>query len=113
MVEISASLRQTAEKAIRVLSRLGRVEAAYLFGSQVNGTADEWSDTDIAVFMEGVENWDFMTRTDAFILVMDECGHDVEAHLFPASAALHPMKASFAEYIIKHGVMISLESAVV
>jgi len=32
------------------------IQSRYLFGSHVDGTADQWSDIDVAVFMEGVEH---------------------------------------------------------
>lgn len=44
--------------AARTLTRLGVVRAAYVFGSHVGGTADAWSDIDVAAFIEGLEHWD-------------------------------------------------------
>ena len=36
-------------RAVRAIGRSGRVRAAYLFGSQVQGTAGQDSDVDVAV----------------------------------------------------------------
>ncbi len=99
-------IKDKAFQAVSALRRFGAVRAAYLFGSQVEGTADEWSDIDVAVFMDGVENWDIQRRTQAMVLVMDEAGDDVEVHLFPASSLENPERGSFAEFILKHGVKI-------
>ncbi|MHB9027200.1 MAG: nucleotidyltransferase domain-containing protein [Candidatus Latescibacterota bacterium] len=109
MAVLDAGVKDKALVAINTLSRFGAVRAAYLFGSQVEGTADEWSDIDVAVFMEGVENWDIQHRTQAMVLVMDEAGNDVEVHLFPLSSLEKPGRGSFAEYILKHGVRIAPE----
>ncbi len=93
--------------AVEVLSRLGAVHAAYLFGSHVDGTPDQWSDIDVAVFMEGVEHWDIHERAMAMAMVMEKVGNDVEAHLFPISSLDNPPRASFAEYILRHGIRIT------
>ncbi len=46
-------IESRALAAVKVLSALSVVRAAYLFGSHVEGTPDEWSDIDVAVFMDG------------------------------------------------------------
>jgi len=91
---------------VEVLSRLGVVRAAYLFGSHVEGTPDEWSDIDVAVFMEGIERWDIHQHVAAMALVMEKVGSDVEAHLFPASSLDNPPRGGFAQYILHHGIRI-------
>lgn len=106
MAVLDIGIKDKAMLAVKTLSRFGVVRAAYLFGSQVEGTADEWSDIDIAAFMDGVEEWDIRRRTQAMVMVMDEAGDDVEVHLFPVSALENPERGSFAEYILKHGVKI-------
>ena len=93
-------------EAVKSLSGQGRLRAVYVFGSQVEGRADQWSDIDLAAFMEGVENWDMHRRAEVMSNVQFEVGFDIEAHLFPASAFDNLERGSFAEYIIKHGVPI-------
>jgi predicted nucleotidyltransferase len=100
-------IKEKALLAIHILSELSTVRAAYLFGSQVNGNADEWSDIDVAVFMDDIENWDLPHQVSAATRVMAEAGDDVEVHLFPASSLDNPDRGSFAEYIIKHGLKLS------
>ncbi|HDP34364.1 MAG TPA: nucleotidyltransferase domain-containing protein, partial [Candidatus Hydrogenedentes bacterium] len=82
---------------------------AYVFGSQVEGRADAWSDIDVAVFLDGAESWDMQRRAQTMFQVQKGAGLDVEAHLFPSSMLVHPEPASFAAYVIKHGVPLSLE----
>jgi len=106
MATLDAEVRDKALAATKILSRLGAVRAAYVFGSRVEGRADFWSDIDVAAFMEGIENWDLSQRTEAMTLVMKEAGYEVEAHLFPVSALEHPERGGFAEYIVQHGVCV-------
>ncbi|MEW6235631.1 MAG: nucleotidyltransferase domain-containing protein [Candidatus Omnitrophota bacterium] len=103
MDEIREDIKVLSLEAVRILSRMGCVRAAYLFGSQVEGNPGPWSDIDIAVFMEGIENWDIRQRAKAMGRVMIECGADMEAHLFPASVLANPPIGSFAAYILRHG----------
>jgi predicted nucleotidyltransferase len=106
MRTLDTAIESRALAAVEVLSGLGAVRAAYLFGSHVEGTPDRWSDIDVAVFMEGVENWDIHQRAEAMALVMEKVGSDVDAHLFPASSLDDPPRGSFAEYILRHGIRI-------
>jgi predicted nucleotidyltransferase len=106
MGTVDATVENRALAAVEVLSGLGTVRAAYLFGSHVEGTPDEWSDIDVAVFMEGVEHWEIHERARAMALVMEKVGNEVEAHLFPVSSLTNPPRASFAQYILRHGIRI-------
>ena len=99
-------VKEKALSAAGTLSRFGYIRAIYLFGSQVEGRADEWSDIDVAAFMDGAENWDMKKRACIGARVMIEVDSDVEVHLFPASALENPGRGSFAEYILRHGVSI-------
>jgi predicted nucleotidyltransferase len=106
MGTVDAAIENRALAAVKVLSDLGVVHAAYLFGSYVEGTPDQWSDIDVAVFMEGVEYWDIQQRAEAMALVMEKVGSEVEAHLFPVSDLDYPPRGGFAKYILHHGVRI-------
>ena len=106
MGTVDTTIENRALAAVKVLSGLSTVRAAYLFGSHVEGSPDQWSDIDIGVFMNGVEHWDIQRRTSAMVLVMEQVGSDVEAHLFDASILENPPRGSFAEYIRLHGKRI-------
>jgi predicted nucleotidyltransferase len=106
MDTLDPAIENRALAAVKVLSALGVVRAAYLFGSHVEGTPDKWSDIDVAVFMEGVEDWDIHQRATAMALVMEQVGSDVEAHLFPAASLDNPPRGGFAQYILRHGIRI-------
>ena len=106
MRTIDTAIESRALEAVKVLAALGAVRAAYLFGSHVEGTPDQWSDIDVGVFMEGVEDWDIHQSVEAMALVMEKVGSDVEAHLFPASSLDHPPRGGFAQYILRYGARI-------
>jgi hypothetical protein len=106
MATVDTTIERRALAAVKVLSTLGVVREAYLFGSHVEGVPDRWSDIDVAVFMEGVESWDIRRRATAMALVMEMVGSDVEAHLFPVSALDNPPQGGFAQYILRHGARI-------
>ena len=106
MGTVDIAIENRALAAVNVLSGLSVVRAAYIFGSHVEGTPDQWSDVDVGVFMEGVKHWDIRQRAVAMALVMEQVGSDVEAHLFDASALDNPPRGGFAEYILHHGTRI-------
>lgn len=84
MAVLNAEIERRAVEATKALACRGTVIAAYVFGSHVTGRADEWSDIDVAAFMEGIESWDFWHRTQVMAQVQMEVGYDIEPHLFPA-----------------------------
>jgi predicted nucleotidyltransferase len=106
MGTLDTAIERQALAAVKVLSDLGVVRAAYLFGSHVEGTPDQWSDVDVAVFMEGVEHWDIHQHVETLALVMEKVGSEVEAHLFPVSDLDNPPRGGFAKYILYHGIRI-------
>lgn len=106
MGTVDAIIEDRALAAVKVLSELSGVRAAYIFGSQVEGTPDEWSDIDVGVFMETIDHWDIHQRAKAMALVMERVGSEVEVHLFDASALDNPPRGGFAQYILQHGIRV-------
>ncbi len=49
MVALPNSVAQSVEQFLELVQQRQRVEAAYVFGSQVKNSATEWSDIDVAV----------------------------------------------------------------
>ena len=72
------------KKALALVAERGEVVAAYLFGSHVEGTADAWSDVDLAVFVEGAESWGLEDRARVSAEIQGQAGDDIELHFFPA-----------------------------
>ncbi len=106
MVGINDVIEKKVRKVYGTLAKRGHVAAVYLFGSHATGTADEMSDIDLAVFMEGVETWDFVTRAKAFARLQMEIGNDVEPHFFPIKSMEQPDPASFSAWILEHGIRV-------
>ncbi|HUT34229.1 MAG TPA: nucleotidyltransferase domain-containing protein [Planctomycetota bacterium] len=97
-----------ATEALRVLTRYGRVAAAFVFGSQAEGTAGPHSDIDLAAFVEGADDWDVRAEVDICCAVQREAGDDIDLHIFPACALGGAEPASLAEYVQKHGTRLTL-----
>jgi len=107
MQQLDPETERKAKGAIAALSHLTQVVRAYLFGSQVEGTADRWSDIDLAVFVEGLEKWDLHDRARASVQVQKEAGDDIELHFFPARSLREPDPAGFAAWVMAHGVEVA------
>ncbi len=107
MAQLDIAIEERARAAVVSLSRYARVTAAYLFGSQVEGRADRWSDIDLAVFVEGVEAWSLPDRARIAAQVQKEAGDDIELHFFPAKAVQHHHNASFAAWVLQHGLRLA------
>lgn len=109
MALIDPGIEQRAVQALRVLALHMKVCAGYVFGSHVDGTPDAYSDIDLAVFVEDLEAWDIFQRADITALVQSEVGDDIELHYFPAPALEASDPASFAAYVLHHGLPIGGE----
>lgn len=99
---------QRMDRTVEALMRHAQIKAAYLFGSRADGRADEWSDYDVAAFIEGAQSWDLMGLIRFCACVQKEAGNDIELHVFSASDAADPEPASFAAYVLKHGIKLRL-----
>ncbi|MBI2883646.1 MAG: nucleotidyltransferase domain-containing protein [Candidatus Methylomirabilis oxyfera] len=110
MADIDAVIEHRSQYAVEVLSRYTPVAAAYLFGSWVEGSTDEESDIDLAVFLEDIESWDLATRAHTAALVREKAGDDIKLHFLSARSRHQPEPASFAAYVLTHGVPIKPQS---
>ena len=106
MAILDAMIEQRVRRAIDVLARQARVRATYVFGSQVERAAGLFSDVDIAVFVEGLEDWDIRRRARTAALVQKQAGDDLELHFFPAKVLENPPVASFAAHILRNGIPV-------
>jgi predicted nucleotidyltransferase len=80
-----------------------RVEAAYLFGSQVTGKAHEDSDIDLAIFTPDVETLNLVERVHLTSEIALGCDSNLELHLMPSRALAEARPSNFAGYIVAHG----------
>ncbi|MBN1424013.1 nucleotidyltransferase domain-containing protein, partial [Candidatus Fermentibacteria bacterium] len=80
MADITPDVATRVSRVVALLSRRAPVRAAYVFGSQTDGTAHAHSDIDLAVFVEGLRAWDLRRRALAIVQVQKESGDDIEVH---------------------------------
>ena len=106
MAGVDVEMTDRVLEAIKVVAQHAPVRAVYIFGSQVQGAADEWSDVDVDAFVEGAEKWDIWERARMAGDAMLQAGHDIELHFFPADKLEHAHPASFAAYVQKHGLRV-------
>ena len=106
MAVVSTDIKQRAKLAALSLMEFGPVRAVYVFGSHTEARAGTWSDVDVAVFMDGVEYWDYDRIVRASMHVQNCAGFDIETHLMPAKDLALPEPGGFAHYILRHGVHV-------
>lgn len=97
------TIDEVIEKGLAYLRRRVRIEAAYLFGSQLTGETHEYSDIDLAVFSPDVDNMDFFERIRVQSDVALDCDSRLELHLYSSRALANARPTNFAGYIIAHG----------
>ncbi len=107
MARVKDSIELRSRQAASILSRCTKVAAVYVFGSQVEGKADVWSDIDLAVFLENAGSLDIFDRARLSANIQKEAGDDIELHFFSAKSLNEPDPASFAAYVKHHGVQIN------
>ncbi len=93
-------------RVIQLLEDKTEVVAAYLFGSHVDGSADEYSDWDIALFVDNYQWWTLMRQVRISCKIKEAEGDDLDLHFFDASQLPNPSPASFAGWVVKNGVRI-------
>lgn len=108
MAQLNPVIDRKTRAALTAVSRMAHIARAYLFGSQVEGSADRWSDIDLAVFIEGLEKWNLHDRARASAQVQKEVGDDVEVHFLPAQSLQEPEPAGFAAWVMAHGVEVRM-----
>jgi predicted nucleotidyltransferase len=101
-----AEVEPLVSQAADVLADRIRVSAVYVFGSQVSGVTDEFSDIDIAVFSPDVAELGILGRARLGTLARVQVHRDLAPHFFPAWALEDPPKGSFAEHVINTGKRI-------
>ena len=92
------------KSAIKGLTAEIPVAAVYLFGSYLDGSYDDDSDVDLAVYTETVAGLDILRRAKLWSKLQRIAGGwPVELHLFPASALEYPDPKTFAGHIALTG----------
>ncbi len=98
-----ANLGELVDEGLARARERIRIEAAFLFGSQVTGNADENSDVDLAIFSPDVDNLNFVERIHLTSEIALNCDSRLELHLYSSKALANARPTNFAGYIVAHG----------
>lgn len=94
---------ELVDRSLDYLAERIDIAAAYVFGSYVDGTPDEYSDNDLAVFSVDVVRMSLQDRLGLFGEVQKSTGNRVELHLYPAAALANARPTNSYGYLIEHG----------
>ena len=106
MVASQVELASKLDDFVRRLSSAIRVEAVILYGSYAKGTADEWSDIDLAVVspdFEGLSTWQ---RQEAIACATVGRAYRLAPIGYPSSEYHNPGRHSFLREIIRTGRVV-------
>jgi uncharacterized protein len=81
MAPVSTSVMQSVERFLAATQQQARIEAAYLYGSQVRGTAMPWSDIDLALISADFSDNLFQERL-ALMRLAAKIDDRIEPHPF-------------------------------
>lgn len=98
-----ADIETIAGRTVSLVRKRIPVTRAYLFGSQVEGSPDESSDIDIAIFSPAADDMDTLTRVALIVEVERQVGASVELHLYGASQFAEARPTNFFGYLLAHG----------
>ena len=82
------------------------VTEAYLFGSQVSGKADRYSDIDLAIFSPAVKDMDLIARVRFMVEIENNFKEPLELHLYSSDKLKEARPTNFYGEIIKTGARI-------
>jgi len=98
-----ANLQELIDDGLARARERVRIEAAYLFGSQLTDNADEDSDIDLAIFSPDVDPLNFVERVHLTSEISLNCDLRLQLHLYPSRALAEARPSNFAGYIVRHG----------
>ena len=81
MATISDAVTRSVKRFLAAVQQRRRVEAAYVYGSQVKGTFTEWSDIDLAVISPDFSTDPFQERL-ALMRLAAQIDDRIEPHPF-------------------------------
>jgi len=81
MAGIAAPIRRSIRLFLDAVRQERRIEAAYLYGSQIKGTASEWSDIDLALVSPDFSEDVFRERV-ALMRIAARVDDRIEPHPF-------------------------------
>lgn len=107
MPRTEAEILEQVSEVIQYLKKRIKIDAAVLFGSVLSGKADEWSDIDLAIFSEDVNNWSFEEEISMMVDVQVTYPNSVEPHFYPVEALSEARPTNFWGHILETGRRIA------
>ncbi len=107
MVVDKSLLTLRVNQVIKLLGSKTNINAVYIFGSQVDGSSDEYSDLDIALFVDNFSKWTLMKQVKTSCRVKEAEGDDIDLHFFDAAELPNPSPACFAGWVVRNGVRVA------
>ena len=98
-----ANLEELIDEGLARARERVRIEAAYLFGSQLTDNADEDSDIDLAIFSPDVDPLNFVERVHLTSEISLNCDLRLQLHLYPSRALAEARPSNFSGLIVTHG----------
>ena len=106
MVTSEATLSLKIEDFTRRLENVIRLEAIVLFGSRAKGTANEWSDIDLAVISPDFESMSTWKRQDLIARSTVGRAYRISPIGYPSSEYHNPGPHSFLREIVRTGKVV-------
>ncbi len=103
----TTSVELIAKRAVEEARKHIPVADAMIFGSQVDGTAHEWSDIDVAIFTPAAETWDVDTWLAVNRSIRKAMKFAVELHFFRARDLEGRPPSTFVGHILKTGKRVA------
>ena len=103
MVRSDAEVERIVRKTLQLAAERLPLAAAYLFGSYCDGTADEDSDIDIALFSPAAKDLSLNDRITLLTDIRLAVGAEVELHLFDQDCLAEARPSNFYGHIVSTG----------
>jgi predicted nucleotidyltransferase len=106
MVKRKTGLEQQIDDAIHYLSKYFNIKQVILFGSQLSGRADSFSDVDLAVISPDFENKNYEEILNVFAGLAIKVSARIDIHPYTERDLLKARPTNFLGSIVKRGKVV-------
>ncbi|MDZ4658742.1 MAG: nucleotidyltransferase domain-containing protein [Bythopirellula sp.] len=103
MVRSAEEVNRLSQYALETLERELPINAAFLFGSYVDGNPHEGSDIDLAIFTADLALLTISQKSRLQLHIQRHCALDLELHLYSLNALNKARRTNFFGYLLEHG----------
>jgi predicted nucleotidyltransferase len=101
-----ADLKQTIKDSIDYLKKYFRIKEVILFGSQMEGRADEFSDIDLVVISPDFSGRSYEEILNTFAELTLRCGSNIELHPYTDEDLKNARPTNFLGFVLKTGKVV-------